>query len=35
MFLFTSLKGFDPGEDTYQDPPSDGSGVKVDVDPSR
>ncbi|CAB4032546.1 aconitate hydratase, mitochondrial-like [Paramuricea clavata] len=27
-------RGFDPGEDTYQDPPSDGSGVKVDVDPS-
>ncbi|XP_028395483.1 aconitate hydratase, mitochondrial-like [Dendronephthya gigantea] len=27
-------RGFDPGEDTYQDPPSDGSGVKVDVSPS-
>merc|ERR1712165_659716 len=25
--------GFDPGEDTYQHPPSDGSGVTVDVDP--
>ena len=25
--------GFDPGEDTYQHPPSDGSGVAVDVDP--
>lgn len=27
-------RGFDPGEDTYQDPPSDGSGVSVDVDPN-
>ena len=27
-------RGFDPGEDTYQDPPTDGSAVKVDVDPS-
>ncbi|XP_063706966.1 probable aconitate hydratase, mitochondrial [Culicoides brevitarsis] len=26
-------KGFDPGMDTYQAPPSDGSSVKVDVDP--
>merc|ERR1711981_1371715 len=26
-------QGFDPGEDTYQHPPSDGSGVAVDVDP--
>jgi len=26
-------QGFDPGEDTYQHPPSDGSGVSVDVDP--
>ena len=26
-------RGFDPGQDTYQPPPSDGSGVKVDVDP--
>ena len=26
--------GFDPGEDTYQHPPSDGSGVAVDVDPT-
>merc|ERR1712141_758822 len=26
--------GFDPGEDTYQHPPSDGSGVAVDVDPA-
>merc|ERR1712110_456131 len=25
--------GFDPGEDTYQHPPSDGSDVAVDVDP--
>lgn len=26
-------KGFDPGMDTYDAPPSDGSKVKVDVDP--
>jgi len=26
-------QGFDPGEDTYQHPPTDGSGVAVDVDP--
>ena len=26
--------GFDPGEDTYQHPPADGSGVAVDVDPA-
>ena len=26
-------QGFDPGEDTYQHPPGDGSGVNVDVDP--
>jgi len=26
-------RGYDPGEDTYQEPPSDGSGVVVDVDP--
>lgn len=26
-------KGFDPGVDTYQAPPKDGSKVKVDVDP--
>jgi aconitate hydratase len=26
-------QGFDPGEDTYQHPPSDGSNVAVDVDP--
>lgn len=26
-------KGFDPGQDTFQAPPADGSGVKVDVDP--
>jgi aconitate hydratase len=25
--------GFDPGEDTYQAPPTDGSSVRVDVDP--
>jgi len=27
-------RGFDAGEDTYQHPPSDGSGVAVDVDPA-
>lgn len=27
-------KGFDPGVDTYQAPPTDGSGIRVDVDPS-
>merc|ERR1719150_2770571 len=27
-------RGFDPGEDTYQAPPADGSGVVVDVSPS-
>ncbi|PNF43609.1 Aconitate hydratase, mitochondrial [Cryptotermes secundus] len=26
-------KGFDPGEDTYEAPPRDGSKLKVDVDP--
>jgi len=26
-------KGFDPGVDTYQAPPADGSALKVDVDP--
>ena len=26
-------RGFDPGEDTYQPPPVDGSNVSVDVDP--
>merc|ERR1712012_871836 len=26
-------QGFDPGEDTYQHPPADGSSVAVDVDP--
>ncbi|XP_076033676.1 aconitate hydratase, mitochondrial-like [Oratosquilla oratoria] len=26
-------RGFDPGEDTYQSPPDDGTGVAVDVDP--
>merc|ERR1719442_270154 len=26
--------GFDPGEDTYQAPPADGSAVQVDVSPS-
>jgi len=27
-------QGFDPGEDTYQHPPADGSGVTVDVEPT-
>jgi aconitate hydratase len=27
------VKGFDPGQDTYQAPPSDGSAVRVNVDP--
>jgi len=27
-------RGFDPGEDTYQAPPADGSGVAVDVSPT-
>ncbi|XP_021184209.2 probable aconitate hydratase, mitochondrial [Helicoverpa armigera] len=27
-------RGFDPGQDTYQHPPSDGSKVQVDVSPS-
>jgi len=27
-------KGFDPGMDTFQAPPADGSGVAVDVDPN-
>lgn len=26
-------KGFDPGQDTYQAPPPDGSSVSVNVDP--
>merc|ERR1712012_557236 len=28
------VRGFDPGEDTYQAPPEDGSSVVVDVSPS-
>merc|ERR1712214_81578 len=27
-------RGFDPGEDTYQPPPADGSSVNVDVSPT-
>lgn len=27
-------RGFDPGQDTYQGPPPDGSSLKVDVDPA-
>lgn len=26
-------RDFDPGQDTYQHPPADGSGLKVDVSP--
>ncbi|CAM1302917.1 ACO2 (predicted), partial [Pycnogonum litorale] len=26
-------KGFDPGQDTYQEPPADGSSIGVEVDP--
>jgi len=26
-------KGFDPGQDTYQAPPADGSSVSVEVNP--
>jgi len=26
-------KGFDPGQDTYQAPPADGSAVSVEVNP--
>lgn len=26
-------KGFDPGKDTYQEPPADGSSLSVDIDP--
>ena len=29
------LQGFDPGQDTYQKPPEDGSKCRVDVDPKR
>ena len=28
-------RGFDPGQDTYQEPPEDNSGVSVNVDKSR
>ncbi len=28
-------KGFDPGTDTYQEPPADGSAVALDVAPDR
>ncbi|PSN29626.1 Aconitate hydratase, partial [Blattella germanica] len=31
--LTVLIKGFDPGEDTYEAPPSDGAKLKVDVDP--
>ena len=27
-------KGFDPGEDTYEAPPADGTKLRVDVDPN-
>ena len=29
------LQGFDPGQDTYQKPPEDGSKCRVEVDPKR
>ncbi len=28
-------RGFDPGQDTYQEPPADGSGVDINVEKSR
>ena len=28
-------QGFDPGKDTYQEPPADGTSLSVDVDPKR
>ena len=30
-----ALQGFDAGEECYQEPPADGSGYNVDVDPDR
>lgn len=30
---YLPANGFDPGVDTYQEPPKDGSSLKVDVDP--
>ena len=34
LFVFV-VQGFDPGQDTYQAPPVDGSQRTVDVDPNR
>ena len=37
-YLLPSLplsQGFDPGKDTYQEPPADGTSLSVDVDPKR
>ena len=31
----TNTQGFDPGKDTYQEPPADGSSLSVDIDPKR
>ena len=33
--LLPSLQGFDRGEDMYQEPPTDGSGYSVVVEPER
>lgn len=33
-FPFFFLKAFDPGQDTYQYPPKDGSAQRVDVSPT-
>ena len=30
-----NIQGFDPGQDTYQAPPSDSERPVVDVNPSR
>lgn len=34
LSFFILLKEFDPGQDTYQYPPKDGSGQHVDVSPT-
>ena len=33
--VWPALQGFDAGEECYQEPPADGSGYNVDVDPNR
>lgn len=35
IFVLVPLQGFDPGKDTYQEPPADGSSLSVNVDPKR